>query len=50
MIIKIKRIFQLRKKGVYMDLKDVYNNEEAIKEYVVDLKTLHEVIDMRSWI
>lgn len=30
-----------------MDLREIYNNELKIKEYVKDLKTLHEIMDMR---
>lgn len=30
-----------------MDLSRIYNNEEEIKNYVKDLKTLHDIINMR---
>lgn len=47
-IVNERRISLKGKKGVCMNLSEVYNNEQAIKEYVIDLKTLHEIINMRK--
>lgn len=30
-----------------MELKDIYNDKEKLEEYIVDLKTLNEVLDFR---
>lgn len=30
-----------------MEVKDIYNNEEEIKKYIMDLKTLHDIIHAR---